>query len=33
MRVGIDIGGTKIVAGIVDNTGKVVAKKDICGTS
>lgn len=29
MRMGIDIGGTKIVAGIVDNSGKVVARKKI----
>ena len=29
MRIGIDIGGTKIVAGLVDNTGKVVARKRI----
>ncbi|NMC93274.1 MAG: ROK family protein, partial [Syntrophorhabdus sp.] len=29
MRMGIDIGGTKIVAGIVDNSGKVIARKKI----
>jgi glucokinase len=29
MRIGIDIGGTKIVAGIVDNSGKVMARKRI----
>lgn len=29
MRVGIDIGGTKIVAGIVDNSGKVITRKKI----
>jgi len=29
MRIGIDIGGTKIVAGIVDNSGKVVVRKKI----
>lgn len=29
MRIGIDIGGTKIVAGIVDNAGTVVARKKI----
>lgn len=29
MRVGIDIGGTKIVAGIVDDAGKVVGRKKI----
>jgi len=29
MRIGIDIGGTKIVAGIVDNSGKVTARKKI----
>jgi len=29
MRIGIDIGGTKIVAGLVDITGKVVARKRI----
>jgi glucokinase len=29
MRIGIDIGGTKIVAGLVDSTGKVVARKRI----
>ena len=29
MRIGIDIGGTKIVAGVVDNTGKVTARKKI----
>jgi len=29
VRVGIDIGGTKIVAGIVDNSGKVLARKKI----
>lgn len=29
MRIGIDIGGTKIAAGLVDNSGKVLAKKKI----
>ena len=29
MRIGIDIGGTKIVAGLTDNSGKVLAKKRI----
>lgn len=29
MRIGIDIGGTKIVAGLVDNSGKVLARKKI----
>ena len=29
MRIGIDIGGTKIVAGLVDITGKVMARKKI----
>jgi glucokinase len=29
MRIGIDIGGTKIVAGLVDSSGKVVARKRI----
>lgn len=29
MRIGIDIGGTKIVAGLVDNSGKVLTKKKI----
>jgi glucokinase len=29
MRIGIDIGGTKIIAGIVDKSGRVVAKKKI----
>jgi glucokinase len=29
MRIGIDIGGTKVVAGLVDNSGKVLARKKI----
>ncbi len=29
MRIGIDIGGTKIVAGLVDNSGRVLARKRI----
>jgi glucokinase len=29
MRIGIDIGGTKIVAGLVDNSGRVLSRKKI----
>src|SRR5512133_1218384 len=29
MRIGVDIGGTKIVAGLVDDSGRVVCSKKI----
>jgi len=27
MRIGVDIGGTKVIAGLVDDSGVVVSKK------